>query len=76
MSSATGSHWVKNKYDIGYIDIYNMFFIIITAFIYNNVYLLFGEGTGNPLWYSCLENPMPEEPGRLQSMGSLRVGHN
>ena len=50
MSSATGSHWVKNKYDIGYIDIYNMFFIIITAFIYNNVYLLFGEGTGNPLW--------------------------
>ena len=19
---------------------------------------LFGEGNGNPLWYSCLENPM------------------
>ena len=82
------------------------------------------EGTGNPLQYSCLENPMDggawwaavhgvaksrarlrdftltfhfhalekematpssglawripgtEEPGRLQSMGSLRVGHN
>ena len=32
-----------------------------------------GEGNGNPLQYSCLENPM--EPGRLQSMGSLRVGH-
>ena len=33
-----------------------------------------------PLQYSCLENPMeenpPEEPGRLQSMGSLRVGHD
>ena len=34
-----------------------------------------GEGNGNPLQYSCLENSM----GRgawLQSMGSQRVGHN
>ena len=29
-----------------------------------------------PLQYSCLENPMDKEPGRLQSMGSLRVGHD
>ena len=29
-----------------------------------------------PLQYSCLENPWMEEPGRLQSMGSLRVGHD
>ena len=35
-----------------------------------------GEGNGNPLQYSCLENPWTEEPGRLQSMGSLRVGHD
>ena len=35
-----------------------------------------GEGNGTPLQYSCLENPWTEEPGRLQSMGSLRVGHN
>ena len=35
-----------------------------------------GEGNGNPLQYSCLENPMGEEPGRLQSMGSQRVGHD
>ena len=34
-----------------------------------------GEGNGNPLQYCCLENPM-EEPGRLQSMGSQKVGHN
>ena len=33
------------------------------------------EGTGNPLKYSCLENPM-EEAGRLQSMGWKRVWHN
>ena len=35
-----------------------------------------GEGNGNPLQYSCLENPMEEEPGRLQSTGSQRVGHD
>ena len=35
-----------------------------------------GEGDGTPLQYSCLENPMEEEPGRPQPMGSLRVGHN
>ena len=29
-----------------------------------------GEGHGNPLQYSCLENPMDrEKPGRLQSIG-------
>ena len=35
------------------------------------------EGNGNPLQYSCLENPMDggsEEPDVLQSMGSQRVG--
>ena len=32
---------------------------------------------GNPLQYSCLENPMDrEEPGGLQSMGSHRVRHD
>ena len=25
---------------------------------------------GNPLQYSCLENPMDEEPGELQYIGS------
>ena len=35
-----------------------------------------GGGNGNPLQYSCLEIPQPEEPGGLQSMGSQRVGHN
>ena len=34
------------------------------------------EGNGIPLQYSCLENPRMEEPGKLQSMGSLRVGHD
>ena len=35
-----------------------------------------GEGHGNPLQYSGLENPMTEEPDGLQSMGSQRDGHN
>ena len=35
-----------------------------------------GEGNGNPLQYSCLENPTDRGPGRLQSMGSQRVGHD
>ena len=35
-----------------------------------------GEGNGYPLQYSCLENSMDEEPGRLQSMEPQRVGHN
>ena len=35
-----------------------------------------GEGNGTPLQYSCLENPWTEEPGRLQSVGSWRVGHD
>ena len=31
-----------------------------------------GEGNGNPLQYSFLENSMEGEPGRLQSMGSQK----
>ena len=35
-----------------------------------------GEGNGNPLQYSCLENSWTEGPDRLQSMGSQRVRHD
>ena len=31
-----------------------------------------GGGQGNPLQYCCVENPMTEEPGRLQSIGLKR----
>ena len=34
-----------------------------------------GGGLGNPLQYSCLENPMAEELGGLQYIGLQRVGH-
>ena len=32
-----------------------------------------GGGRGNPLQYSCLEDPWTEEPGRLQSTGLQRA---
>ena len=35
-----------------------------------------GEGNGDPLQYSCLENPWTGEPDGLQSMRSQRVGHD
>ena len=39
--------------------------------------LIIGEGNGTPLQYSfAWKIPWTEEPDRLQSMGSLRVGHD
>ena len=35
-----------------------------------------GEGKGNQLQYSCLENSVLREPGELQSIGSQNVGHD
>ena len=35
-----------------------------------------GEGNGNLLQYSCLENPIDGGACRLQSMGSQRVSHD
>ena len=35
-----------------------------------------GGGHGNPLQYSCLENPTDREAWQAASIGSHRVGHN
>ena len=35
-----------------------------------------GEGNGNPLQYSCLENPIDRGAWRLQSMGFQRVRYD
>ena len=35
-----------------------------------------GGRHGDPLQYSCLENPRDREPGGLASVGSHRVGHD
>ena len=38
--------------------------------------LMLGEGNGNPLQCSCLENPRDREPCGLPSMGLHRVGYD
>ena len=35
-----------------------------------------GEGNGNPVQYSCLENPMDREAWQATNHGVSRVGHN
>ena len=35
-----------------------------------------GEGNGNPLQYSCLENSMDREAWKAKSMESQKLGHN
>ena len=35
-----------------------------------------GEGTGNPLQYSCLENPMDRGAWQVTDHGLQRVGHD
>ena len=37
---------------------------------------ILGEGNGNPLQYSCLENPVDRGAGGLQSMRLQRVKHD
>ena len=48
--------------------------LIILFLVLLSIYIR--EGNGAPLRYPRLENPMDGEPGRLQSMGSLRVRHD
>ena len=35
-----------------------------------------GEGNGNPLWYSCLGNPMDRGAWGYSPWGHRRVGHD
>jgi len=35
-----------------------------------------GEGNGNPLWYSCLENPMDRGAWQATVHGVARVRHD
>ena len=48
-----------------------LFFFLIYLFVFGSTAWLVREGNGTPLQYFCLEIPWTEEPGRLQSMGSL-----
>ena len=50
--------------------------MIIEISIYEHLLCASEEGTGNPLQYSCLENPMDSRACGLLSMGSHRVRDN
>ena len=50
--------------------------VLMSVTVFHLFALNLGEGNGTPLQYSCLEIKWTEEPGRLQSMGSQRVGHD
>ena len=53
-------------------------FLSVDRYICNCYYLVKGDGEGMAPHSSTLawKIPWTEEPGRLQSMGSLRVGHD
>ena len=46
------------------------------SFIYYVSMIPSEEGNGNPLRYSCLEEPMDREAWRATVQGVIRVGHN
>ena len=52
-----------------------LYLFLFVFFFYFNLCILFGEGNGNSSTLAW-KIPWTEEPGRLQSMGSLRVGHD
>ena len=49
---------------------------IVSNIIVDHVRGDYGEGNGNQLQYSCLDNPMGEELVELQYMWSQCIGHN
>ena len=56
---------------------YSHLFQNFPQFIVTHTVLVYiGEGNGNPLQYSCLENSWIEEPGGLLSMGLHIVRHD
>ena len=70
VSTSTLTFLQLHCFSYGYLYRYLFSCLLLSTF------LLIGEGNGNPLQNSYLENSWTEEPGRLQSMGSQRVGHD
>ena len=62
--------------DFSYYTLINNTGPAITQFITYSACSMVGEGSGTPLQYSCWKIPRTEEPGELQSIVSLRVGHD
>ena len=68
-----GSHPVSGTYGFPFLSFQLCYLSFLWYFIHVFYVVIegnLGERNGNPLQYSCLENSMDGEPGRLQSMGS------
>ena len=53
-----------------------LFFSVFSELLFFNIIYFVGEGNGNPLSILVWKNPWTEEPGRLESTGLQRVGHD
>ena len=53
--------------------VYILFIVVVQ--IHKYMYTS-GEGNGNPLQYSCLENPMDRGAWRATVLGVARIGHD
>ena len=49
---------------------------LVAFVIFSITICIHGEGNGTPLHFLAWKIPWTEEPGGLQSMGLLRVGHD
>ena len=49
---------------------------LVKAMVFPVVMYGWGEGNGNPLHYSCLENPVNRGACGMSSTGWHRVGHD
>ena len=60
-----------------HVYIYTYIYVYMCAYIhYVYLHTRIGEGNGTHSSTLAWKIPWTEEPGRLQSMGSLRVGHD
>ena len=50
--------------------------LLLERKVMTNLDSIYGEGNGNPLQYSCLENPMDGGDWKAAVQGSLRVRHD
>ena len=73
------NHWTTREVAESTWTVYYLpsaIFLYEALFLYTFLVSLIGEGNGTHSSTLAWKIPWTEEPGRLQSLGSLRVGHN
>ena len=70
-------YWIFLPMNIEFLSIYSVFLSIHQSFVAFFIHILYKwRRQWQPTLELLPENPTTEEPGRLQSMGSLRVGQD